>query len=178
MCLTQVQPKDSFLTGRNFPHDTCWIRYDGWMRHFNSEMKYESLELTFADLFPCEESKRFSLNRPLQSHKYDTDAPMTNVKMTVHWKKMIIANLHISCINKTSAQVGHLKVACCYKWCLINQCSILSLRNSHLKKAWDLHTDIWFVLHAGVAILHIIIIKKNHPRSKIVKKRNNCQFVL
>lgn len=33
---------------------------DGW-DIFNSDMKYESLELTFADLFPCEEYKRSSL---------------------------------------------------------------------------------------------------------------------
>lgn len=56
----------------------CWIRYDGKGRHFNPDMKYESLQLTFADLFPCAEYKRSSLNRQLGSHKYDIEAPMTN----------------------------------------------------------------------------------------------------
>lgn len=34
--------------------------------------------MTFADLFPCEEYKRSSLNRQFESHKYDIEAPMTN----------------------------------------------------------------------------------------------------
>lgn len=32
--------------------------HDGLVRHFNSVMKYELLELTFADLFPCEDHQR------------------------------------------------------------------------------------------------------------------------
>lgn len=41
-------------------------------------MKYELLEMTFADLFPCEEYERSSLNRQIESHKYDIEAPMTS----------------------------------------------------------------------------------------------------
>lgn len=74
-------------------------------------MKYESLELTFADLFPCEEYKRSSLNRQLESHKYDIEAPMTNFEGgTENWNKTNTANLHISCIIKTSAQGTEEKV--------------------------------------------------------------------
>lgn len=58
----------------------CWMWYDGRVRHFTPDMKYESLQLTFADLFPCAEYKRSSLNRQLQSHKYDIEAPMTNLE--------------------------------------------------------------------------------------------------
>lgn len=37
------------------PYGVCEYQYDGWVRHLNSDMKYELVGLTFADLFPCEE---------------------------------------------------------------------------------------------------------------------------
>ncbi len=46
-----------------------------------------------------------SLNRQLEAHKYDIEAPMTNFEAgTEHWNKTNTANLHISCIIKTSVQ--------------------------------------------------------------------------
>lgn len=73
-----------------------------------------------------------SLNRQLESHKYDIDAPLTNSEAgTEHWNKTNTANLHISCVIKKKEKKrkisledwseGHFKVACCYKWCVINQ---------------------------------------------------------
>lgn len=101
-----------------------------------------------------------SLNRQLESHKYDIDAPLTNCEAgTEHWNKTNTANLHISCVIKKKKKKNQFRGL---EWRSFQSGMLLQMvRNQPVK------TQTWDQLHRSKVSFVCVcacVCSRTHPR--------------